>query len=92
MDINVFVRKLIRFGQIYDSAREYGFIDWFKEWFRDKGTLWMLITQEMTRTMLMDSKLTDICFWTHVVHTTVQIQNRVILINNNDKIVGSCCH
>jgi hypothetical protein len=44
----------------------------------------MIITQEMARTMLMDSKLTDI-FWTHVVHTTVHIQNRVMLINNNDK-------
>jgi hypothetical protein len=44
----------------------------------------MLITQEMARTMLMDSKLTDIC-WTHAVHTTVHIQNRVMLRNNNDK-------
>jgi hypothetical protein len=34
--------------------------------------------------MLMDSKLTDI-FWTHAVHTKVHIQNRVMLINNNDK-------
>jgi hypothetical protein len=38
----------------------------------------------MARTMLMDSKLTDI-FWTHVVHTSIHIQNRVMLINNNDK-------
>ena len=44
----------------------------------------MIITQEMARTMLMDSKLTDI-FWTHAVHTTVHIQNRVMLINNNQK-------
>jgi hypothetical protein len=44
----------------------------------------MIITQEMARTMLMDSKLTDI-FWTHAVHTTVHIQNRVMLRNNNDK-------
>jgi hypothetical protein len=44
----------------------------------------MLITQEMARTMLMDSKLTDI-FWTHVVHTTIHIQNRLILRNNIDK-------
>ena len=44
----------------------------------------MLITQEMDRTMLMDSKLTDM-FWTHVVHTSVHIQNRVILRNNNEK-------
>ena len=34
--------------------------------------------------MLMDSKLTDI-FWTHAVNTTVHIQNRVILRNNNEK-------
>jgi transposase InsO family protein len=40
--------------------------------------------QEMARTMLMDSKLTDI-FWTHAVHTTVHIQNRVMLGNNTDK-------
>jgi transposase InsO family protein len=40
--------------------------------------------QEMDRTMLMDSKLTDI-FWTHAVHTTVHIQNRVMLINNIEK-------
>jgi hypothetical protein len=40
--------------------------------------------QEMARTMLMDSKLTYIV-WTHAVHTTVHIQNRVILINNTEK-------
>jgi hypothetical protein len=44
----------------------------------------MIITQEMARTMLMDSKLTDI-FWTHAVHTTIHIQNRVMLRNNNEK-------
>jgi hypothetical protein len=37
----------------------------------------------MYRTMLMDSKLTDI-FWTHAVHTSVHIQNRVML-KSNDK-------
>jgi hypothetical protein len=40
--------------------------------------------QEMARTMIMDSKLTDI-FWTQAVHTIVHIQNRVMLINNTDK-------
>jgi transposase InsO family protein len=40
--------------------------------------------EEMDRTMLMDSKLTDI-FWTHEVHTSVHIQNRVILRNKIDK-------
>jgi transposase InsO family protein len=40
--------------------------------------------QEMARTMLMDSKLTDI-FWTQAVHTKVHIQNRVMLRNNTDK-------
>jgi transposase InsO family protein len=39
---------------------------------------------EMDRTMLMDSKLTDV-FWTQAMHTTVHIQNRVMLINNTDK-------
>jgi hypothetical protein len=34
--------------------------------------------------MIMDSKLTDI-FWTLAVHTTVHIQNRVMLRNNIDK-------
>jgi hypothetical protein len=34
--------------------------------------------------MIMDSKLTDI-FLTHALHTSVHIQNRVILINNNEK-------
>jgi hypothetical protein len=34
--------------------------------------------------MLMDLKLTDI-FWTQSVHTTVHIQNRVMLRNNTDK-------
>jgi hypothetical protein len=42
------------------------------------------IVQEMARTMLMDSKLTDI-FWTHAVHTTIHIQNKVILRNNTEK-------
>jgi hypothetical protein len=44
----------------------------------------MIITQEMDRTMIMDSKLTDI-FWTHAVHTKFHIQNKVILRNNNEK-------
>jgi hypothetical protein len=38
----------------------------------------------MARTMLMDSKLTDI-FWTHAVHTTVHILNKVMFRNNDDK-------
>ena len=40
--------------------------------------------QEMARTMIMDSKLTNV-FWTQAVHTTVHIQNRVMLRNNTDK-------
>jgi transposase InsO family protein len=40
--------------------------------------------QEMARTMIMDSKLTDI-FWTQAVHTIIHIQNRVMLRNNTDK-------
>jgi hypothetical protein len=40
--------------------------------------------QEMAQTMLMNSKLTDI-FWTQEVHTTIHIQNRLILRNNIDK-------
>jgi hypothetical protein len=39
MDKDGFVRTLRRFGQIYDSGQEHGFIDWSREWFRDKGTL-----------------------------------------------------
>jgi hypothetical protein len=39
---------------------------------------------EMAQTMLMDSKLTDI-FWTQEMHTSVHIQNRVMLRNNTDK-------
>jgi hypothetical protein len=42
----------------------------------------MIITQEMARTMLMDFKLTDI-FWTHAMHTSIHIQNMVMLRNNN---------
>ena len=34
--------------------------------------------------MLMGSKLTDI-FWTHALHTSVHIQNRLMLRNNNGK-------
>ena len=44
----------------------------------------MIITQEMAQTMLMDYKLTNI-FWTQVVHTSVHIQNRVMLKNSIDK-------
>jgi hypothetical protein len=40
--------------------------------------------QEMARTMLMDSKLTNV-FWVQAVHTTVHIQNRGMLRNNSDK-------
>jgi transposase InsO family protein len=43
-----------------------------------------MTVQEMAQAMLMDSKLTDI-FWTQAVHTTVHIQNRVMLRNNIDK-------
>jgi hypothetical protein len=39
MDRDGFIRTLSRFGQIYDSGRENGFIDWFREWFKEKGTL-----------------------------------------------------
>jgi hypothetical protein len=38
----------------------------------------------MARTMIMDSKLTNI-FWTQVVHIKIHIQNRVMLRNNTDK-------
>jgi hypothetical protein len=41
------------------------------------------IVQEMARTMLMDSKLTDV-FWVQAVHTAVHIQNRGIPTNNSD--------
>jgi hypothetical protein len=44
MERDGFVRTLSRFGQIYDSGREHIFIDWFRELFIDKVTLWMLIT------------------------------------------------
>jgi hypothetical protein len=44
----------------------------------------MIITQEMAQTILMDYKLTDI-FWTQVVHTSIHIQNEVMLRNNTDK-------
>jgi hypothetical protein len=44
----------------------------------------MIITHEMDRTMLMDSKLTDI-FWKHAVHIMIHIQNRVMLRNNTEK-------
>jgi hypothetical protein len=37
-----------------------------------------MIIQEMARTMLMDSKFIDI-FWTQEVHTTIHIQNRVMI-------------
>jgi hypothetical protein len=43
-----------------------------------------IIVQEMARTMLMDSKLTDV-FWVQAVHTTIHIQNRGMLRNNSDK-------
>ena len=42
------------------------------------------ILQEMTQTMLMDSRLTDVV-WTHAVHTKIHIQNRVMLKNNSEK-------
>jgi hypothetical protein len=43
-----------------------------------------MTVQEMARTMLMDSKLTDL-FWTQVVHIVVHIQNRVILRKKTEK-------
>jgi hypothetical protein len=43
-----------------------------------------ITVQEMAQTMIMDSKLTDI-FWTQAVHTTVHIQNILMLRNNTDK-------
>jgi transposase InsO family protein len=47
-----------------------------------------MTVQEMARTMLMDSKLTDI-FWTQAVHTTVHIQNRVMLETTLTKLLTS---
>jgi hypothetical protein len=43
-----------------------------------------MTVQEMARTMLMDSKLT-IVFWSRTMHTTVHIQNELMLKKNNDK-------
>jgi hypothetical protein len=43
-----------------------------------------MTVQKMAQTMLMDLKLKDI-FWTREVHTTIHIQNRVILIRNTEK-------
>ena len=39
---------------------------------------------EMYQTMLIYYKLTDV-FWTHAVHTTVHIQNTVMIKNNTEK-------
>ena len=39
MDKDQFLRTISMFGEIYDSGREHGFIYWFRECFRDKGTL-----------------------------------------------------
>ena len=36
MDKYGFLRILSRFGRIYESGRKHGFIDLFREWFRDK--------------------------------------------------------
>jgi transposase InsO family protein len=44
-----------------------------------------MTVHEMSQTMLMDSKLIDI-FWTQAMHTTIHIQNRVILKNITDKM------
>jgi hypothetical protein len=44
----------------------------------------MIFTQEMARPMLMDYKLTNI-FWTHAVHTSVHIQNRLVILRNNNE-------
>jgi hypothetical protein len=43
-----------------------------------------MTVKEIARTLLMDSKLTDV-LWARAVHTTVHIQNIVILRNNSDK-------
>jgi len=40
--------------------------------------------QEMTKTMLNESKLVDI-FWGQEVHTTIHILNRGLLKSNSDK-------
>jgi transposase InsO family protein len=42
------------------------------------------IVQEMARTMLKDSKLSDI-FWAQAVHTIVHILNKGMLRSNSDK-------
>ena len=41
MDRDRFVRTLIKFGQIYDSGRENGFIDWFREVQRQRNIIIM---------------------------------------------------
>ena len=39
MERDGFLRTLNRFGQIYEIEQEHGLMDWFREWFRKKGTL-----------------------------------------------------
>ena len=43
-----------------------------------------IIFMEMARTMLNESRLSNM-FWPQEVHTTVQILNRSLIRNNNDK-------
>ena len=43
-----------------------------------------ITVQEMAKTMLMDSKLTNV-FWVQAVHTTFHIQNTWMLINKSDQ-------
>jgi hypothetical protein len=41
MDRDEFIRTLTRFGKIYDSGRENGFIDWFREVQRQRNIIIM---------------------------------------------------
>jgi transposase InsO family protein len=49
-----------------------------------------ITVQEMTKTMLNDSKLSDI-FWGQAVHTTVHILNRGLIRRNSDKTPYELC-
>jgi hypothetical protein len=63
MDRDGFVRKLSRFGHIYDSGQEHRFIDWFREWFR-KGSaeknLYIKVIQDGI--LLIEVYVNDIIF------------------------------
>jgi hypothetical protein len=85
---------VINGSTLWIVAQVYSWIVWMRAWIH---RLVQRVVQRQRNIIIMDDNYTGNgsnnangfqivdSFWTHEVHTTIHIQNRVILRNKNDK-------